>query len=90
MFFFLSLLEDSGYMTRAAFVMDCCMRAMGLPGKSFVPLIVGFGWNVLVIMSARTLENKRDRILTVIMTPFMSCGARLAIFAVFTTAFSNT
>lgn len=87
MFLFLSFLEDSGYMTRAAFVMDRLMRALGLPGKSFVPLIVGFGCNVPAIMSARTLENKRDRILTVMMSPFMACGARLAIFAVFTAAF---
>lgn len=87
MFLFLSLLEDSGYMARAAFVMDRAMRAMGLPGKSFVPLIVGFGCNVPAIMATRTLENRRDRILTVMMSPFMSCGARLAIFAVFTAAF---
>lgn len=87
MFFFLSLLEASGYMARAAFVVDRFMRAMGLPGKSFVPMIVGFGCNVPAIMAARTLENPRDRILTIIMSPFMSCGARLAIFAVFTAAF---
>lgn len=87
MFLFLSFLESSGYMARAAFVVDRLMRAMGLPGKSFVPLIVGFGCNVPAIMSARTLDNERDRILTIIMTPFMSCGARLAIFAVFTSAF---
>ncbi len=87
MFLFLAFLEDSGYMARAAFVVDRLMRAMGLPGKSFVPMIVGFGCNVPAVMAARTLENKRDRILTVMMTPFMSCGARLAIFAVFTAAF---
>lgn len=87
MFLFLSLLEDSGYMARAAFVMDRFMRAIGLPGKSFVPMIVGFGCNVPAVMAARTLENPRDRILTILMTPFMSCGARLAIFAVFTAAF---
>lgn len=87
MFLFLSLLEASGYMARAAFVMDRCMHLLGLPGKSFVPLIVGFGCNVPGIMAARTLENKRERILTVMMSPFMSCGARLAIFAVFITAF---
>ena len=74
-------------MTRAAFVVDRLMQAMGLPGKSFVPLIVGFGCNVPAIMAARTLENRRDRILTILMTPFMSCGARLAIYAVFTAAF---
>ncbi len=87
MFLFLAFLEDSGYMARAAFVMDRFMRSLGLPGKSFVPLIVGFGCNVPAIMAARTLENRRDRILTVMMSPFMSCGARLAIFAVFTAAF---
>lgn len=87
MFLFLALLEDSGYMARAAFVIDRFMRALGLPGKAFVPMIVGFGCNVPAVMGARTLENKRDRIITILMTPFMSCGARLAIFAVFTTAF---
>ncbi|OGT29719.1 MAG: ferrous iron transport protein B [Gammaproteobacteria bacterium RIFCSPHIGHO2_12_FULL_35_23] len=87
MFLFLSFLEGSGYMTRAAFVVDRLMQAIGLPGKSFVPMIVGFGCNVPSIMAARTLENKRDRILTILMSPFMSCGARLAIFAVFTAAF---
>ncbi len=87
MFLFLSLLEDSGYMARAAFVIDRFMRALGLPGKAFVPMIVGFGCNVPAVMGARTLENKRDRILTIMMTPFMSCGARLAIYAVFTAAF---
>jgi len=87
MFLFLALLEDSGYMARAAFVIDRFMRVLGLPGKAFVPMIVGFGCNVPAVMGARTLDNKRDRILTVMMTPFMSCGARLAIFAVFATAF---
>lgn len=87
MFLFLSLLEDSGYMARAAFVMDRLMRTMGLPGKSFVPMIIGFGCNVPAIMAARTLESKRDRVLTIIMSPFMSCGARLTIFALFSAAF---
>lgn len=87
MFFALAFLEDCGYMARAAFVMDKIMRALGLPGKSFVPMIVGFGCNVPAIMGARTLDNKRDRILTVMMSPFMSCGARLAIFTVFVAAF---
>lgn len=87
MFFFLSLLENSGYMARAAFVVDRFMRAMGLPGKAFVPLIVGFGCNVPAIMGARTLDYLRDRILTVVMAPFMSCGARLVIYAVFIAAF---
>lgn len=87
MFLFLAFLEDSGYMARAAFVIDRFMRALGLPGKAFVPMIVGFGCNVPAVMAARTLENKRDRILTIMMSPFMSCGARLAIYAVFTSAF---
>lgn len=87
MFLFLALLEDSGYMARAAFVVDRLMRALGLPGKAFVPMIVGFGCNVPAVMAARTLENQRDRILTVMMSPFMSCGARLAIYAVFVAAF---
>jgi len=87
MFFFLSLLETSGYMARAAFVVDKVMRAMGLPGKSFVPMIVGFGCNVPAIMAARTLESEHDRLLTVLMSPFMSCSARLAIYAVFVAAF---
>lgn len=87
MFLFLAFLEDSGYMARAAFVVDRLMRALGLPGKSFVPMIIGFGCNVPAVMATRTLENKRDRILTVMMSPFMSCGARLAIYAVFTAAF---
>lgn len=87
MFLFLAFLEDSGYMARAAFVIDRFMRVLGLPGKSFVPLIVGFGCNVPAVMAARTLENRRDRILTIMMSPFMSCGARLAIYALFTAAF---
>lgn len=87
MFLFLAFLEDSGYMARAAFVVDRLMRALGLPGKAFVPMIVGFGCNVPSVMAARTLEHKRDRILTIMMSPFMSCGARLAIYAIFTAAF---
>ncbi len=87
MYLFLSFLEDSGYMARAAFVMDRLMQALGLPGKSFVPLIVGFGCNVPSIMGARTLDAPRERLMTVMMAPFMSCGARLAIFAVFSAAF---
>ncbi|MBA2653334.1 MAG: Fe(2+) transporter permease subunit FeoB [Tatlockia sp.] len=90
MFFFLSLLEASGYMARAAFVVDKAMRAMGLPGKSFVPMIVGFGCNVPAIMAARTLDSERERFLTVLMSPFMSCSARLAIYAVFVAAFFPT
>ncbi|MDX7998679.1 Fe(2+) transporter permease subunit FeoB [Xenorhabdus sp. Reich] len=87
MYLFLSFLEDSGYMARAAFVMDRLMQAMGLPGKSFVPLIVGFGCNVPAVMGARTLDAPRERLITIMMAPFMSCGARLAIFAVFAAAF---
>ncbi|HOP75253.1 MAG TPA: Fe(2+) transporter permease subunit FeoB [Bacillota bacterium] len=87
MFFMLSILEDSGYMARAAFVMDRFMRWIGLPGKSFVPMLVGFGCSVPAIMATRTLENKRDRYLTVFMTPFMSCGARLPVYALFGAAF---
>ena len=87
MFLFMAFLEDSGYMARAAFVVDRGMRALGLPGKAFVPMIVGFGCNVPAVMAARTLDNRRDRIITVMMSPFMSCGARLAIYAVFTAAF---
>jgi ferrous iron transport protein B len=87
LFMFLSALEDSGYMARAAFVMDRFMRMIGLPGKSFVPMIVGFGCNVPAIMATRTLENQRDRILTNMMNPFMSCGARLPVYALFAAAF---
>jgi len=87
LYLFLSVLEDSGYMARVTFVMDRAMRAVGLPGKSFVPLIVGFGCNVPAIMATRTLEQQRDRILTIVMAPFMSCGARLPVYALFATAF---
>jgi ferrous iron transport protein B len=83
MFLALSLLEDSGYMARAAFVMDRLMRALGLPGKAFVPMIVGFGCTVPAILATRTLENKRDRFMTIFMAPFMSCGARLPVYALF-------
>lgn len=87
MYLFMSFLEDSGYMARAAFVMDRLMQSLGLPGKSFVPLIVGFGCNVPSVMGARTLDAPRERLITIMMAPFMSCGARLAIFAVFSAAF---
>jgi len=90
LFFSLALLEDCGYMVRAAFVMDRLMRVLGLPGKSFVPMMVGFGCNVPAVMGARSLEGRRDRILAVLMMPFMSCGARLAIFSVFVSAFFPT
>lgn len=87
LYLFLSFLEDSGYMARAAFVMDRLMRSIGLPGKAFIPLIVGFGCNVPSIMATRTIENKNDRITTVMMSPFMSCGARLPVYVLFAAAF---
>ena len=87
LFLALTFLEDTGYMARAAFLADRLMRGIGLPGKAFVPLIVGFGCNVPAVMAARTLENPRDRIATILMTPFMSCGARLTVFALFAAAF---
>ena len=87
MFLGLSFLEDSGYMARAAFVMDRFMRFIGLPGKSFIPMLVGFGCNVPAIMATRTLENERDRLLTIMMNPFMSCGARLPVYVLFAAVF---
>jgi ferrous iron transport protein B len=87
MFLSLSFLEASGYMARVAFVMDKIMQWAGLPGKSFVPMIIGFGCNVPAVMASRTLVNYRERILTILMSPFMSCGARLAIYALFISAF---
>lgn len=87
LYLFLSVLEDSGYMARAAFVVDRLMRFIGLPGKAFVPLLVGFGCNVPAIMATRTMENQRDRVLTILMNPFMSCGARLPVYALFAAAF---
>ena len=87
MFLCLSFLEDSGYMSRAAFVADRFMRFLGLPGKAFVPMIVGFGCSVPALMGTRTLENKRERFLTLFLVPFMSCGARLPVYALFGAAF---
>ncbi len=87
LYLFLSVLEDTGYMARAAFVMDRAMRAIGLPGKAFVPMIVGFGCNVPAVMATRTLENQRERKLTILMNPFMSCGARLPVYVLFAAAF---
>ncbi len=87
LYLFLSVVEDTGYMARAAFVMDRFMRSIGLPGKAFVPLIVGFGCNVPAVMATRTLENERERKLTILMNPFMSCGARLPVYVLFATAF---
>ena len=87
LFLVLSFLEGSGYMARAAFVVDRLMRFIGLPGKAFVPMLVGFGCNVPSIMATRTLESPKDRLLTIAMSPFMSCGARLPVYVLFTTAF---
>lgn len=87
LYFLLAVLEDSGYMARAAFVVDRAMRVVGLPGKAFVPLLTGFGCNVPAILATRTLEQRRDRILTIVMAPFMSCGARLPVYALFAAAF---
>lgn len=86
-FLFLSILEDSGYMARAAFVMDRFMRRIGLPGKAFVPMIVGFGCNVPAVMATRTLEEPRERLVSALMQPFMSCSARLVIYMAFVTVF---
>jgi ferrous iron transport protein B len=87
LFFFLAILEDSGYMSRAAFIMDRLLRKIGLSGKSFIPMIMGIGCSVPAIMATRTLENEKDRRLTIILTPFMSCGARLPVYALFAAAF---
>jgi len=87
LFFFLSILEDSGYMARVAFVMDKLLRKIGLSGRSFVPMLIGFGCSVPAIMATRTLSSERDRKMTILLTPFMSCSAKLPIYAVFTVAF---
>ena len=87
MMFFLTLLEGSGYMARAAFVMDRAMHAIGLHGKSFIPMLLGFGCNVPAIYATRTLESPRDKALTALLVPLMSCGARLPVYVVFTGAF---
>lgn len=87
LFLVLSLLEDSGYMSRVAFIVDRLLRGLGLPGKSFVPLIVGFGCNVPAVMATRALDSQPDRILTTLMAPYMSCGARLTVYALFAAAF---
>lgn len=87
MFVMLALLEDSGYMARAAFVMDRFMSWLGLPGKAFVPMLVGFGCSVPAILGTRTLENRRDRLLTQFLIPFMSCGAKMPVYALFGAAF---
>lgn len=87
LFFFLSLLEDSGYMARVAFIMDKLLRKLGLSGRSIVPMLVGFGCTVPGVMASRTLPSERDRKMTILLTPFMSCTAKLPIYAFFTTAF---
>ncbi len=87
LFFFLSILEDSGYMARVAFVMDKLLRKFGLSGRSFVPMLIGFGCSVPAIMAARTLPSDRDRKMTILLVPFMSCSAKLPIYALFTAAF---
>lgn len=87
LFFFLSILEDSGYMARVAFVMDHLLRKIGLSGRSFVPMLIGFGCTVPAVMSSRTLASERDRKMTIMLTPFISCSAKIPIYAVFTAAF---
>lgn len=87
LFFFLSILEDTGYMARIAFVMDRLLRKIGLSGKSFVPMIIGFGCSVPAIMATRTLSSQRDRRMTILLTPYLSCSAKIPIYVVFTAAF---
>lgn len=87
LFFFLSILEDTGYMARVAFVMDKLLRKIGLSGRSFVPMLIGFGCSVPAIMATRTLSSERDRKMTILLTPFMSCSAKLPIYGLFTSAF---
>ena len=87
LFFFLSLLEDTGYMARVAFVMDKLLRKIGLSGRSFVPMLIGFGCSVPAIMATRTLSSERDRKMTILLTPFISCSAKLPIYAIFTKVF---
>lgn len=87
LFFFISVMEDTGYMARVSFIMDKLMHKMGLHGKSFIPLIMGFGCNVPAVMATRTLENRKDRIITMLVTPFMSCSARLPVYVLIISAF---
>ncbi len=87
LFFFISMMEDTGYMARASFIMDKLMHKIGLHGKSFIPLLMGFGCNVPAIMATRTLDNKKDRILTMLIIPFMSCSARLPVYLLLISAF---
>ncbi len=90
LFLLLAFLEDSGYMSRAAFIMDRAMHAIGLPGRSFIPMVIGFGCNVPAIMSARTISSERDRLLTILINPFISCTARLPVYVLFTSIFFKT
>lgn len=90
LFFFLSLLEDSGYMARVAFVMDKLLRKIGLSGRSFVPMLIGFGCSVPAVMATRTLSSERDRKMTIMLIPFISCSAKLPIYTVFTEAFFDS
>ena len=87
LFFFLSLMEDSGYIARVAFCMDKLLRKIGLSGRSIVPMLIGFGCTVPAVMSTRTLPSERDRKMTILLTPFMSCSAKLPIYAFFVSAF---
>lgn len=87
LFFFLSILEDTGYMARVAFIMDNILRKIGLSGRSFVPMLIGFGCSVPAIMASRTLSSNRDKKMTILLVPFMSCSAKIPIYAVFTAAF---
>ena len=87
LFFFLSLMEDSGYIARVAFFMDKLLRKIGLSGRSIVPMLIGFGCTVPAVMATRTLPSERDRKMTILLTPFMSCSAKLPIYAFFVSAF---
>lgn len=87
LYFFISLMEDTGYMARAVFIMDAAMHKMGLHGKSFIPLLMGFGCNVPAILSSRIIENRKDRLVTMLINPFMSCSARLPVYVLFISAF---
>jgi ferrous iron transport protein B len=87
LYFFISLMEDTGYMARAVFIMDKFMHRIGLHGKSFIPMIMGFGCNVPAILSTRIIESRRDRLITMLINPFMSCSARLPVYVLFISAF---
>ena len=90
LFLFISFMEDTGYMARAVFIMDKVMHKIGLHGKSFIPLFMGFGCNVPAIMATRIIESRRDRMITMLITPFMSCSARLPVYILFISAFFAT